>query len=74
MQMMEMMRHRRAHQQRNQDLRGAKPAGLDITGLAASPLTFPDGLACHGRSSQLVKGNAGVNVVSLLTGGEQAKC
>ena len=44
--------------------------GLDITGLAASPLTFPGGLACHGRSNQLVGGN----VMSLLTGGEQAKC
>jgi len=44
--------------------------GLDITGLAASPLTFPGGLACHGRSNQLV----GENVMSLLTGGEQPKC
>jgi len=44
--------------------------GLDITGLTASPLTFPGGLACHGRSKQLVRGN----VMSLLTGGEQAKC
>jgi len=43
---------------------------LDITGLAASHLTFPGGLACHGRSNQLVGGN----VISLLTGGEQAKC
>jgi len=42
---------------------------LDITGLAASPLIFPGGLACHGRSNQLVGGN----VMSLLTGGEQAK-
>jgi len=37
---------------------------LDITGLAASPLTFPGGLACHGRSNQLVGGN----VMSQLTG------
>jgi len=37
--------------------------GLDIMGLAASPLTFPGGLACHGRSNQLVGGN----VMSLLT-------
>jgi len=37
--------------------------GLDITGLAASPLTFPGGLACHGRSNQLM----GENVMSLLT-------
>ena len=44
--------------------------GLDITGLAASPVTFPGGLACHGRSNQLV----GENVMSLLTGGEQPKC
>jgi len=42
--------------------------GLDTTGLATSPLTFPGGLACHGRSNQLVGGN----VMSLLTGGEQA--
>jgi len=44
--------------------------GLDITGLAASPPTFPGGRACHGRSNQLV----GENVMSLFTRGEQAKC
>jgi len=38
--------------------------GLDIKGLAASPLTFPGGLVCHVRSKQLVLGN----VMSLLTG------
>ena len=43
--------------------------GLDITGLAASPLTFPGGLACHGRSNQLVGGN----VMSLLTGRNRQK-
>jgi len=38
--------------------------GLDIKGLVASPLTFPGGLAaCH---------LLGENVMSLLTGGEQA--
>ena len=44
--------------------------GLDVTGLAASPLTFPGGLACHERSNQLLGGN----LMSLLTGCEQAKC
>jgi len=34
------------------------------------PVTFPGGPACYGRSNQLVGGN----VMSLLTGGEQAKC
>jgi len=65
--MMAVMRHRRAHQQRNWDLRGLP--SLDITGLAASPLTFPGGFACHGRINQLVWGN----VMCLLTGGEKAK-
>jgi len=49
---------------------GRSLPGLDITGLASSRLTFSGGLACHGRSNQLVGGN----VMSLLTGGEQAKC
>jgi len=48
----------------------ARLPGLDITGLAALPLTFPGGLAYHGKSNHLVGGN----VMSLLTGGEQAKC
>jgi len=43
--------------------------GLDIRGWAALLLTFPGGLACHGRSNQHVGGN----VMSLLTGGDQAK-
>jgi len=43
--------------------------GVDITGWAALLLTFPGGLACHGRINQLVGGN----VMSLLTGGEQAR-
>jgi len=40
--------------------------GVDITGWAASLLTFLGGLACHGRSNQLVGGS----VMSLLTGGQ----
>jgi len=40
--------------------------GVDMTGWAASLLPFPGGLACHGRSNQLVGGN----VMSLLTRGE----
>jgi len=44
--------------------------GVDITGWAALLLTFLGGLACHGRSNQLVGGN----VMSLLTDGEKKNC
>ena len=41
--------------------------GVDIMGWAALLLTFLGGLACHGRSNQLV----GENVMSLLTDGDR---
>ena len=43
--------------------------GVDITGWAASLVTFPGGLACHWRINHLVGGN----VMSMFTGGEQTK-
>jgi len=68
--MMAMMCHRRANNSGIGISKVRSLPSLDITGLAASPLTFPGGLACHARSNQLVGGN----VMSRLTGGEQAKC